>query len=605
MPVWQNTSGDKLVFSDLRGRFDNFGSSEYNVGLGYRQLVAYDILNQEHWIIGAYGFIDRLDSKFDNTFLQTTLGIEAISNTYQFRTNLYLPQDKEQNIKNSEYMDFEAGEGATNIVFGREKEKAFDGVDFEVGYKFATTKADIIAFAGYYYFDESGLNEEGYENIYGPKLRGEVSVNKDHIDYIPQNTDISLGFEFQNDDVAGEQIFAVAKLTYEFGSDKEPYSRRSSLKSKMTNFPIRDIDVKSNTKAFTEDGFISLNDREFSSFIILSNQDDLKSIIESNDANALIVLDGDFDFDQTLNQTINLNENQHIISDQMVQIASKKNPNSRFDFHFDVAKANINALKNNDTTSLFNLKSGNYLSGFNIKNGTIDAANADGIKINNISMLQNDQFVGNMNVAAMNFSYSDNIDINNVTIDDYSRGLKFDNANNININNASISMNEQSGNDLSAILSLYGGGDFIMKNVDIIGGNTSALGIYNLRTGDVIISDVTMQNNHEIKAEFNGIDNLELNNFTALSKDLKIDIDSVVSATINNGLFTGNIDDMSRLRVSDLIMNDTKFLGENIRLFTYNFTIDNDLSGENNIGTKFCKMLTDRTRGDSSNFECQ
>ena len=45
VPLWQNNTGNKFVFTDLRGRFDNFGSSEYNIGIGYRQIIDYDFLD--------------------------------------------------------------------------------------------------------------------------------------------------------------------------------------------------------------------------------------------------------------------------------------------------------------------------------------------------------------------------------------------------------------------------------------------------------------------------------------------------------------------------------------------------------------------------------
>ena len=44
-------SDDSLLFTDIRGKFDNQDSSEFNLGLGYRQII------DQNWILGGIRFL--------------------------------------------------------------------------------------------------------------------------------------------------------------------------------------------------------------------------------------------------------------------------------------------------------------------------------------------------------------------------------------------------------------------------------------------------------------------------------------------------------------------------------------------------------------------
>lgn len=81
LPAWQDD--DTLVFGNLIGRFDEYGSSEGNFGLGLRRQM------NDKWILGGYAFYDRRRTENDNVFHQATIGLEALSENMEIRGNFY------------------------------------------------------------------------------------------------------------------------------------------------------------------------------------------------------------------------------------------------------------------------------------------------------------------------------------------------------------------------------------------------------------------------------------------------------------------------------------------------------------------------------------
>lgn len=76
-PVWQNS--DSLLFFDVRASFDNHHAREGNFGLGFRHML------DNGWNLGGYGYLDVRRSSAGNSFYQTTLGVEALGETFDFR----------------------------------------------------------------------------------------------------------------------------------------------------------------------------------------------------------------------------------------------------------------------------------------------------------------------------------------------------------------------------------------------------------------------------------------------------------------------------------------------------------------------------------------
>ncbi len=95
-PVVQDESS--LFFLDIRFWRDTKSNTEGNYGLAYRKL--YPTLG---WIFGGYGFFDNRRTEHDHFFQQFTLGLEALSERWDYRTNLYLPLSKAKTISSGKH----------------------------------------------------------------------------------------------------------------------------------------------------------------------------------------------------------------------------------------------------------------------------------------------------------------------------------------------------------------------------------------------------------------------------------------------------------------------------------------------------------------------
>jgi hypothetical protein len=302
IPIYQNQEGDQLLFSDLRGRFDDLGSSEYNVAIGYRKLIADTIiLDQKQWIIGVYGSIDRLLSKYHHVFLQTMFGAELLSDDYDFRGNIYLPQNKEATVESLSYV-LQLNNAKLGISYV--KEKPLKGADIEFGYKLPLDFAQSKLFAGGYYF-----KGEGYPSISGPRIRAELSFDHNNIKFIPKALNLTFGLEYQYDQTRGRQIFGLAKFSYKFGMQDGNYHQ---LKNRMTDFIIRDIDVVTNKHQFFDEAIYDDGSGALRTIHVINANDDLTTAINNAGQDCLIILDsskGNF----VLKSAIDLKQGQMLI----------------------------------------------------------------------------------------------------------------------------------------------------------------------------------------------------------------------------------------------------------------------------------------------------
>ena len=83
VPLWQDQ--DSLVFGNIRGKLGSDGDTEGNFGLGYRTKI------DGAWILGVNGYFDVLETQFNNVFYQGGIGLEALTEDFDFRVNAYFP----------------------------------------------------------------------------------------------------------------------------------------------------------------------------------------------------------------------------------------------------------------------------------------------------------------------------------------------------------------------------------------------------------------------------------------------------------------------------------------------------------------------------------
>ena len=233
-----------LLFSDIRGTFDDFGSKEGNIGLGYRRIA------DSGWIFGGSLFLDLRRTGNGNTFLQGMLGLEALSTVWDFRANYYIPESTQKDI---------AGSGSATVVQsgtslninsqGLSQERALPGWDFEIGRHFPLKANSEFAVYGSWF----RFKANGFEEISGP--RGRVEMNWRDLPFLGYGSRFTVGGELQSDDVRGTHAFATVRLKIPvdsffriaLGKKRNDSSKRrlSLLERRMTDFVIRDVDVVS------------------------------------------------------------------------------------------------------------------------------------------------------------------------------------------------------------------------------------------------------------------------------------------------------------------------------------------------------------------------
>ena len=238
IPIAQNDRS--LWFLNVRNGLswvNNDFRHEINVGGGYRRIVG------ERWILGGYGFFDRVKTSFDNYFNQGTLGVEALSLDWDLRFNGYIADDTTKS----------AGGGGVQLVGTQLKmdsgvEQALSGFDGELGWRlpFASNSllGDTRLYAGGFLFEASDV-----ANIGGPRTRFEMRFHD--IPFLWEGSRITLGTEYTWDHVRGSEVTSLVSLRIPFGAP----SRRESLtplERRMTDRVVRDVAVMTNVGGGTE-----------------------------------------------------------------------------------------------------------------------------------------------------------------------------------------------------------------------------------------------------------------------------------------------------------------------------------------------------------------
>ncbi|WP_439502862.1 right-handed parallel beta-helix repeat-containing protein [Aminobacter ciceronei] len=328
VPLLQNS--DTLVFTDLRGKFDNNDSVEGNFGLGIRHMLP------SGWNLGAYGYYDIRRSAHGNTFHQLTLGAEALGEVFDLRANAYLPVGETERR-----MDLGAtatvGPWSSQAVLtgtslaiqhqavqttttSYRVEKALAGADAEIGIRLPVFEPDsgfdMRAFVGGYYFGGSDV-----EAIAGPRARLEFTA-ADFVD-LP-GVKLTAGLTFQHDDVRGEQWITQARLRIPLqaasSTGREPLSY---MERRMTDTVVRDVDIVSTTRNGTrskydtltssEDAVNAWNGKTITSVVRIDgttqDQTALQAALDSVGAQGIVLLNGNL----AATGAISLNDKQLLV----------------------------------------------------------------------------------------------------------------------------------------------------------------------------------------------------------------------------------------------------------------------------------------------------
>lgn len=233
-----------LLFADLRARFDDNDSREGNFGLGLRHMLP------SGWNLGVYGYYDSRRSAFDHYFNQATFGIEALGRDFDFRANAYLPfGGRVQGLGTTGGGDTFASLAGTTVLVTTpgtqtSEERALAGFDAEIGWRVPVWQAEtdkaLRLYAGLYHFDDDVVKA-----VTGPRLRAEFTMYE--VPGLWEGTRLTLGAEYQHDDVRGGQGFALARLSIPLSPGRSE-EKLTAQERRMTAHVVRDVDIVTETR---------------------------------------------------------------------------------------------------------------------------------------------------------------------------------------------------------------------------------------------------------------------------------------------------------------------------------------------------------------------
>ena len=376
IPLWQDDTD--LLFTDLRGKFDDNDSQEFNLGLGYRTIL------NEDWIVGGYGFYDRRRSPTGNHYNQATLGAEAFTENLDARFNVYIPESTENTLGAGGTVGSISGGQFQIQTMSGSTERALPGFDAEIGYKFdLTSNWNLTTTVGGFYFDA-----DDYDEVAGP--RGRVELAYDDIPFLSEGSRFTLGFESQHDDVRGTQTFGLARLRIPFSQfipgKTEKRAPLTRLEKRMTTRIVRDVDIVAGEGS---GGIVSAETAEVttaggtnvSAVTIIKAGDDITTEITNAGDNAFIVISGNI----TTGTGVNARAGQTITGAGQTITLTGSTSGETISYQLPGSAATITNANNTATT--FSMANNTHLSDITISGGIVGIHSANtNVSITNVTV---------------------------------------------------------------------------------------------------------------------------------------------------------------------------------------------------------------------------
>ncbi len=222
---------NSLIYTDLRGMFNESDATEANFGLGVRKFV-----RERNIIVGGYVFRDWRH-QYDNNWNQWTVGAELLTDKIDFRVNGYFPvEDKvlAQNLDDDQILVI-----GNNVLYEEAQlhtyYKTMNGYDIEVGKVFkGNLPLDLGVYLRMFKFSGDDLN-----NLEGKGVRINTTFD------IWENSKMKVGFDWQDDNVRGSSLETTVGFSIPFGKGITTSDGISDniLTKKMLEPARRDIDI--------------------------------------------------------------------------------------------------------------------------------------------------------------------------------------------------------------------------------------------------------------------------------------------------------------------------------------------------------------------------
>jgi len=238
IPIAQNN--DSMYYLNVRGSLfwdDGDFTNEVNVGGGYRRLMGND-----SWILGGYGFYDRMETVYDNVFNQGTLGVEAMAWDWDARINGYIAEfdDKSATAAGGSRVSLRG----TSISMETMREQALSGFDAEIGYRLPFFGDDGVLSDMRFYVGGFYLTNDLVHDIGGPAARFEMRIWE--VPFLPEESRVTLGANYRWDDVRNHQVQGILGLRIPLGRPNRAQPL-THLERRMTDRVVRDISIVTNT----------------------------------------------------------------------------------------------------------------------------------------------------------------------------------------------------------------------------------------------------------------------------------------------------------------------------------------------------------------------
>ncbi|MDF1816439.1 MAG: inverse autotransporter beta domain-containing protein [Verrucomicrobiales bacterium] len=231
LPLFQNDFS--MLFTDLRVKVDDLHNEEANLGLAFRTLVNSD------WILGAYGFFDRLTTQSGNDYDGATFGVELMSERWDFRVNGYL---SESDIRDG---------GPVGFLPGRRFEEAVcEGIDYEMGRLLLTfgDSNELRGYVGGFHYQNDNTR---FADLTGP--RGRLELRLFDVVFLGEGSRVTFSGEILHDDTRKTDAFGGVQVQIPLGGTREGslnpfgasdgYQNLSRLERRMLD-PIRlDLEI--------------------------------------------------------------------------------------------------------------------------------------------------------------------------------------------------------------------------------------------------------------------------------------------------------------------------------------------------------------------------
>jgi parallel beta-helix repeat protein len=234
------SSTDKSVlYFNPRANFDNNDNVEWNVGVGYRHLLANDKL-----ILGGNLYYDGRKSYTGNDFHQIGVGAEVLTEWVNGRVNGYISLSDAK--EGERWREYYFGSTSLNYSWAYSLEEPMSGLDYEIGFKIPGLSNYVETWVyggGYNYFSDYT------DDMAGWSARVEV---------IPTDF-VKLNFSVRDDNLRPTEYAAEVALELPFSIDnlvagKDPFEGLGdvfkgsrTMKERLYEQVRRDVDITVNT----------------------------------------------------------------------------------------------------------------------------------------------------------------------------------------------------------------------------------------------------------------------------------------------------------------------------------------------------------------------